>query len=355
MPALEHNPMAGQQLTPEEYLSENFEPSDRVAVLVLNRKTGGRVQRVVTAQALATGSWQRWLRAENAKGADIYISQNTLRDNTRNRKKEDIASIRHVYLDLDQDGAKSLAAIENSPSVPRPSYVITSSPGKFQVIWKVKEMTQDQAESLQRQMVQEFGADPAATDSSRVLRLPGFINKKYEQPFQVVAEAQSREAYRFQDFKLAQQLSEHQTATPATRTGHQSPIAARTQSERDWKWAVRHVQQGEPIEKVIQTLAAYRDDKTNPEYYARRTVTRAYVKVALSEGADPEDVVRTIIAHPPRVGMNGEQYARATVEEFQMKLGRTNEQALGRPAQASTQHQQQHQHARQLDFGGMPS
>ncbi|MDE3179357.1 MAG: hypothetical protein KGM47_06810, partial [Acidobacteriota bacterium] len=128
MPSLEHNPMAAQELTPEVYIRENFEPSDKIAVLVLNRESGRRAQRVLTAQALASESWQRWLRAENAQGADIYISQNALRENTRNRKKEDIGAIRHVYLDLDQDGAKSLAMIENSRDVPRPSYVITSSP-----------------------------------------------------------------------------------------------------------------------------------------------------------------------------------------------------------------------------------
>jgi ArsR family transcriptional regulator len=213
VPTLEND--SRQELTPEQYIRENFEPSDRIAVLVLNRESGRRVQRVVTAHDLASESWQRWLRAENAQGADIYISQNTLRENTRNRKKEDIAAIRHVYLDLDQNGAESLAAIESSPQVPPPSYVITSSPGKYQVIWKVKEMTQEQAESLQRRMVEAFGADPAATDSSRVLRLPGFINKKYEQPFQVVAEARSRETYRFQDFKLAQGFGEHRALAPA--------------------------------------------------------------------------------------------------------------------------------------------
>lgn len=242
--------------------------------------------------------------------------------------------------------------IESSRDVPRPSYVITSSPGKFQVIWKVKDMTQNQAESLQRRMVQEFGADPAATDSSRVLRLPGFVNKKYAEAFRVVAEARSRGTYRAEDFKISHAVSEqHALAPPSAAAVRQSSLAARTQSERDWKWAVRHVQQGEPLEKVIQTLAAYRDDKTNPEYYARRTVTRAYVKVALSEGADPEDVVRTISAHPPRVGANGEQYARATVEEFQMKLGRTNEEALARPADRPAQHQ----HVHQLGLGVMPS
>lgn len=350
MPSLGHNPMADQGITPEEYIRENFEPSDRIAVLVLNRESGRRVQRVVTALALASESWQRWLRAENAQGADIYISQNTLREDTHNRKKEDIAAIRHVYLDLDQDGARSLAAIENSPNVPSPSYVITSSPGKYQVIWKVKDMTQGQAEGLQRRMVQEFGADPAATDSSRVLRLPGFINKKYAQPFKVVAEARSRETYRFEDFKLSQSHSEHYAVVQADSTRRQSPLAARTQSERDWKWAVQHVQQGEPLEHVIQTLAAYRDDKANPEYYARRTVTRAYVKVALSEGANPEDVVRTIRAYPPRVGMNGEQYARSTVEEFQAKISRGAQQARDGVGQTTPR-----QYGHQLGLGVMPS
>jgi hypothetical protein len=305
----------------------------------------------VAAQALAGESWQRWLRAENAQGADIYVSQNALREDTRNRKKEDIAAIRHVYLDLDQNGAKSLAAIENSPNVPSPSYVIMSSPGKFQVIWKVRDMGQTQAESLQRRMVEEFGADPAATDSSRVLRLPGFFNKKYAQPFQVVAEARSRETYRFEDFKLSQSFSQARATAPAGPATRQSTLAARTQSERDWKWAVRHVQQGEPLEKVIQTLAAYRDDKANPEYYARRTVTRAYVKVALSEGAHPEDVVRTISAHPPRVGMDGEQYARSIVEEFQAKLGRANQQGFAHSAPTGASHQ----HAHQLGLGVLPS
>lgn len=56
MPTLEHNPMAGQELTPEEYIRENFEPSDRIAVLVLNRDSGRRVQRIVPAHALATDS-----------------------------------------------------------------------------------------------------------------------------------------------------------------------------------------------------------------------------------------------------------------------------------------------------------
>jgi hypothetical protein len=51
-------------------------------------------------------------------------------------------------------------------------------------------------------MVREFGGDPAATDSTRVLRLPGFANKKYDQDFDVKARVESRETYRLRDFKV---------------------------------------------------------------------------------------------------------------------------------------------------------
>src|SRR6266542_5031638 len=219
MPTLEQNPQGDHTLTPEEYIRQNFEPSDRLAVVVINREEGNVVQRVDTAQTIATPKYQAWLRHENAHGSDIYISQNTLRDTAKGRTKEDIAAIRHVYLDLDNGGQQAVAAIENSSQVPTPSYLITSSPGKYQVIWKVEGMTLDQAEALQRTMVREFGADPAATDSARVLRLPGFFNKKYEQPFRVVAEKKSEQTYRLSDFQISETHAQASHQEPSVTSG----------------------------------------------------------------------------------------------------------------------------------------
>ena len=108
---------------------------------------------------------------------------NPLKPAARTRTKEDILSIRHLYVDLDHDGAKSLASIQQSNLVPRPNYVLSTSPDKFQVIWRVEEVAQDQAEALLRAMARKFGGDPAATDSTRVLRIPGFVNKKYDETF----------------------------------------------------------------------------------------------------------------------------------------------------------------------------
>src|SRR5207245_6750298 len=178
-----------------EYILDNFEQTDRIAMLVLNRDFGETIQRITSAQKASSPEFQAWLRYKNANGADIYIGMNPLQHHASTRTKEDIEQISHVYLDIDHGGTASLEALENSDLVPRPNYVLNTSPEKFQVVWKVEEMTIEEAEALNRAMVREFDADPAATDSTRVLRLPGFANKKYESDFYVQARTESTQTY----------------------------------------------------------------------------------------------------------------------------------------------------------------
>ena len=345
MPTLEQKPNLGHAMTPAEYIRQKFEPGDRLAVVVINRQEGKVLQRVETAEVIASEKYQAWLRHENAQGSDIYISQNSLRETATGRTKAEIASVRHVYLDLDQDGPKALEAIENSAQVPKPNYVISSSPGKYQVIWKVKGMTQEQAEALQRRMVQTFGADPAATDSARVLRLPGFFNKKYEQLFRVSVEARSPEVYQLSDFRLSQDQSQAvRHESPAATAQRSSGGGPRSTSEHDWVWVSRRLERGESMESLIQKLVDYRDDKPNPGYYARRTVTRAYAHMALTRGDDPQEVIRAISDHPPRPYENGEQYARTVVEETLAKQSRSKAQEVAPAAHV-------HQHSQQLALG----
>jgi len=161
-----------------EYILDNFEPTDRIAMMVLNRDFGETIQRITSAHKASSPEFQAWLRYKNANGSDIYVGQNPLPKDASTRTREDIESIRHVYLDLDHGGPESLESVENSSAVPKPNYVLTSSPGKFQVVWKVDDMSLDEAEGLLHAMAREFGGDPAATDATRVLRLPGFTKKK---------------------------------------------------------------------------------------------------------------------------------------------------------------------------------
>ncbi len=169
-----------------DYIGTNFHPSDRIALLVRNTNTGETTQRIATAERIAGASTQDWLRHKNEKEAcDIYIGMNPLKPEARTRTKEDIQTIRHLYLDIDNDGPAALMKIGQSNLVPPPNYTLNTSPEKFQVVWRVEAFEQQQAEALLRVMARKFGGDPAATDSTRVLRLPGFLNRKYLTEFRV--------------------------------------------------------------------------------------------------------------------------------------------------------------------------
>src|SRR5271157_970579 len=203
-----------------EYILDNFEQTDRIAMLVLNRDSAETIQRITSAQKAASPEFQAWLRYKNANGSDIYIGMNPLRQDASTRTKEDIESIRHVYLDLDHGGPEALDAVENSSVVPKPNYVLNSSPEKHQVVWKVEAMNLEEAEDLLHAIAREFGGDPAATDATRVLRVPGFANKKYETDFYVEARRESTGIYHLRDFKLdidSQDSPQHNYDTRAKR------------------------------------------------------------------------------------------------------------------------------------------
>ena len=259
-------------LSAPDYILQNFEASDRIAVLVRSRKAGETIQRITTATNAASRDFQAWLRHKNVS-SDVYIGMNTLRHDAQSRTKEDIEAIRHLYLDIDRNGPSALEAVETSGLVPRPNYVLETSPEKYQVVWKVKGIAQDQAETLQRAMVREFGGDPAATDSTRVLRLPEFVNRKYETEHVVRAQPGATQTYHLEDFRLRTDLHE----TPAQYRPHEArsaPAADITQSERDWAFAKRALARGDDPEEIIRRIADYRGEEKHPSY-ARYTVEKA--------------------------------------------------------------------------------
>jgi hypothetical protein len=266
-------------LSAPDYILQNFEASDRIALLVRSRKAGETLQRITTATNAASQDFQAWLRHKNVS-SDVYIGMNTLRHDAQSRTKEDIEAIRHLYLDIDRNGPSALKAVETSALVPRPNYVLETSPEKYQVVWKVEGIAQDQAETLQRAMVREFGGDPAATDSTRVLRLPEFVNRKYETEHVVRAQPGATQTYHLEDFRLRTDLHE----TPAQYRPHEvrsAPAGDITQSERDWAFAKRALARGDDPEEIIRRIADYRGDEKHPSY-ARYTVQKA--QAALHSG-----------------------------------------------------------------------
>jgi hypothetical protein len=189
-------------LSAPDYIRGNFQPADRIAILLRSRNRGDVIQRITTAEKIASPEFQAWLAFKNLEGFDIYIGMNTLKPGAYSRTKQDIETIRHLYADLDYDGLRALAAIQNSELVPKPNFVLETSPGKYQVVWKVQGIKPEEAENVQQAIAYEFGADLAATDSARVLRLPSFANKKYDEEFPVTAHLQTTQMYHAWHFKL---------------------------------------------------------------------------------------------------------------------------------------------------------
>jgi len=268
-----------KSLSASEYVLALFEPSDSVAVLARNRRTGQTVQRITTAETVASPEFQSSLRRENSAGADIFVGMNPIKDGAYSRTKENIKDIRHVYLDLDRKGDQALEAIRNSTEVPAPNFVLDTSPDKHQVVWRVSGFSQDEAESLLHSLANQFGGDLAATDSTRVLRLPGFANRKLPEEFIVQARQESDAIYALRDFTIHEDSPE----TPrylGDESGRRLPQGHKSQSEQDWAYAKRALARGDDPEVLIQRIADYRsEDKDDPNYYARRTVTKAHAQL----------------------------------------------------------------------------
>ena len=136
-------------------------------------------------------------------GANVYVAANPLVSGSRKRTKESIAEVRHLYLDLDTDGDAKLAALRASNAVPIPTAIVSTSAGKYQVLWRVESIPFEQQESLLKVLAITFGGDPACTDCNRVLRLPGFLNQKYTPAPVVTVEYPSDSTWHSQDFQLA--------------------------------------------------------------------------------------------------------------------------------------------------------
>jgi len=82
-------------------------------------------------------------------------------------------------------------------------------------VWRVTGFSQDEAESLLHNLANQFGGDLAATDSTRVLRLPGFANHKLPEEFIVQARQESDALYTLRDLRFTKTRPKHR-ATSAT-------------------------------------------------------------------------------------------------------------------------------------------
>lgn len=277
--------------TAADYILDNFEPDDRLAVVLIDRGSGIVTQRLASARQITSPEFQVWLKNENRSCRDVFVSMNALHNAARGRTREDIAVIRHLYLDFDENGTAAIRELRDREDMPEPNYLVNTSPDHWQVSWKVQGFWKEQAEEMMRAMVREFGADPAATDSARVMRIPGFTNHKRHPGHMVRAEHLSAATYTPNQFPRLEP-DDRRSGTPARDFGasetRRLPRGHISQSERDWAYARRALSRGESPDSVVSAIVRYRQgEKPDVEYYARRTVQKA--AASLGPPREPRD------------------------------------------------------------------
>ena len=175
-------------LVAHRFLNRCFAPEETIALLLRRQSPAVPTQRVVTLETALAPRYQAWLSYENGTGANIYAAANPLRPGARKRTKESIASVRHLYIDIDTDGDARLAALRASELVPPPTSILSTSSGKYQVLWRVDGFDFTRQEQTLKLLAIAFGGDPACTDCNRVLRVPGFLNRKYDPAYRVTVQ-----------------------------------------------------------------------------------------------------------------------------------------------------------------------
>ena len=298
------------------FLTRSFRPDETIAIVLRRVSPPTIAQRIITVERALQPRYLAWLAHQNANGANVYVAANPLAPGSRKRTKECIGEVRHLYLDLDTDGDAKLTALRESNAVPIPNAIITTSVGKYQVLWRVEGIPCEQQESLLKALAVTFGGDPACTDLNRVLRVPGFLNQKYTPAPAATVEYLSDSTSHAEDFRLHAPDANRELSRPlighANVSGKQSvcerfeganpdpirgligalkPTGKHSHSESDWAWTLGELARGKDPVKLTLTLAERRADKSNPVYYAQRTVDVASAWVWLRDGVPMADVV----------------------------------------------------------------
>jgi hypothetical protein len=272
-----------------DFLTRCFAPGSTIALLLRSESPAKTQQRVVTLEQALAPRYLGWLAHENHHGANVYVAANPLRSGSRKRTKEAIESVRHLYIDIDEEGDARLAALRASEPVPPASAILSTSPGKYQVFWRVEGFDFEQQEIALKQLPVAFGGDPACTDCNRVLRIPGFLNRKYSPAHLVSVEYGDMQTWGPTDFRLEQLVG---AASLQVRVhGQRKDLHKDTRSEEDWAFVCAQLANGKDADKLTLELAARRSDKPNPRYYAQRTVDVASARQWLLEGALINDVI----------------------------------------------------------------
>ena len=168
-------------------------------------------------------------------GWHSYVCMNPLKgerdpiDGKFHRRTKDVKDCRSVWVEIDENGRDALKKVcENvlAGTVPQPHFIVSSSPNKFYIIWRIQGFTIQQQRALNKALQMLFGGDPQSVDNARVLRLIGTRNLKAQYNPTPVVQLFSAEMkgeffgdsesgrYALDEFKLSYAVETYEGGTP---------------------------------------------------------------------------------------------------------------------------------------------
>ena len=303
----------------EKFLGIIHPDDGELALVIINRQTQKITERYTTPSQIP--KYIPFLRYCNANGSDIFFTPSRLKPQSRKRTKSQFQDLQQiVYLEFDRPNTLDNLISRNYPC---PSAIVASSHGRHHVYWRLWEpVSKHRQEELISNIAFDVGADIVAVDTSRLLRLPTFCNKKASRdnfrssliyPDQEVIgpttfDDLASAVNNYQEAKatslssgasrancasssqngsaadLTKSVSENGSiadlAQSVTENGQLSDLgntsADPSQSGRDWFLVNDKLfAKGDDPKEVIKWLEGQSERKPNPHYYARRTVEKA--------------------------------------------------------------------------------
>src|SRR5262249_15194122 len=184
-----------------KFLEAMFGPSTVHPVFIcslLNAEARGSDQvneRFVTTRRVddISGVARKWDRA----GRGLFFCVAPLQPNSRRRSKATLGELNCLFADLDfkdvEESPDDVRGVIASKLMCPPTFVTNSGHG-LHLYWLLKEAiaataeTMADVEQLLQRLADFVGADPAVTDCSRLLRLPGTHNTKNGEQIEVTVE-----------------------------------------------------------------------------------------------------------------------------------------------------------------------
>ncbi|HID19711.1 MAG TPA: hypothetical protein EYP28_02060, partial [Methanophagales archaeon] len=271
----------------DKYTSLLYVPEDRIACCLIR----GRAVQHRFLMVKNIGKFIPFLQAMNCQGWNVYVTPSVLKAGAVGRTKAHFMPMQDVIF-IDADNKQAMEKVRSG--YPYPTLVVKTSIGHYHIYWKLNEkIFVKEQEDVMKLLAKDVGADLAATDVSRVLRLPGFWHKGKNNTVDIVFSREGKVNYKFFRALFSSQAS----ITPPTNCTRSvvfsgvckkgvyiSDIVGRngeklifnSKSEEDWYLVNEWLRHGMSQEECVKRLKLRRaGEKRNVDYYANKTVGNA--------------------------------------------------------------------------------